>query len=138
MWIGRVYVNRAIQMRTMGVLIAYADLPGAGDLALDGQVGLLRIAKLEVLCDREHEGKNRQWETGRQIILIREQGIRSERIEALLIRQIAHVGQRVQHSLKNRRTVEVGRRVCSAADAGARDKPAGRRTAARTNQLHRS
>src|SRR5437762_974180 len=44
-------------MQTPGVLIADADLPGAGELPVDGQIALLCVAKLELFSDRQHEGQ---------------------------------------------------------------------------------
>src|SRR5438552_934555 len=116
--VGGIDVDWPVEMQAPGVLIADADLPRAGDLPLDGQVALLGVAELEIFRYRQNERKNGQRETRGQIILIGEQGIRKERIEALLVKQVAHVGQGIQGALENGGAVEIGRRVQPAAKAG--------------------
>ena len=64
------------------------------------KISLLRVPELEILRHRQHERQNRQRKSRRQIILVRKQGIRRKRIEPLLVRQISHARQRVQHALE--------------------------------------
>src|SRR6202030_2736225 len=105
--IGGVDVNRAMHVQAASVLIAEAEFPGAGDFAFDGEIGLLGVPVFEICGDGQREGKNWQREAGGQIVLVGEERTGSERIEALLIWEKEHVGERVQDALENRGAVEV-------------------------------
>src|SRR4029077_20862874 len=107
-----------MQMQAAGVLVAEAEFPGAGDFMFDGEIALLRVAILELGGNGQGERENGKRETRGQIILVGKKRTGSERIEALLTREIEHVGQRVQNALENRGTVEIGGRIESAAARG--------------------
>src|SRR5450755_791650 len=55
------------------------------EVALDGEVGLLRVGVDEVLALGIAEGLEAERETGREVVLIEEQGIGQEGIEALRV-----------------------------------------------------
>src|SRR5258708_36198606 len=75
------------------------------------QVGLLRAAILEIRVDRQCEWQDRQRKSLTQVSLVREDGIRIERIEALLIREVEHGRECVERALENRGPVQVHRGI---------------------------
>src|SRR2546422_3173459 len=128
-------VLRAVQVQSACPLVTEAEFPGARYFALDGEICLVRVAILEILrqgkCERE-DGKR---ESGGQVILIGKERTRSKRIEALLIGEVKHARERVQHALENGRAVEIGRGV-QAIRASRGDKTASGGRAARREQLY--
>src|SRR5262249_21350469 len=72
----------------------------------------------EIARDGQSERKNREREASRQVGLVGEERARGERIEALLICQIKHIGKRIEHALENGGAVKVGGRVEPTAASG--------------------
>src|SRR5882724_1452476 len=89
-------------MHAVCVVVPSADLPILCDFALDREVGLLRVTKLEILLHRYCKWQRRQRIPGAewrpysrssrkcQVALTGEERIGLEEIESLLLRQIAH------------------------------------------------
>ena len=123
--VGGIYVYGAIQMQAAGVLIADADFPGAGNFALNRQIALLGVREFEIFRDGKSEGQDRERESRGEIILVGEKRTGKERIETLLVRQISHVGESVQDTLENGRTVQIIGRI-EAVAAGRSDESARR------------
>src|SRR5207302_9730942 len=122
-------------MQSPSPLVTEAEFPGAGDFTLDGEISRVRVAGDEVLPQRKCERQNGQRESRAQVILIGKERTGRKRIEALLIGQIKHVWERVQHALENGRAIEVRRRVQAAA-ASCGDKRASGGGAAGREQLY--
>src|SRR5271156_590746 len=122
-------------MYSARVLITHADFPRAGDFPLNGQVGLIGIGILEIAGYGQGERQNRQRESCGQVVLVRKKRTWQEWIKALLIGLIPQAGQSIQHALENRGTVQIGRRIQTAA-AGRGNQTACRRRTARRKQLH--
>ncbi len=88
-------------MQSASPLVAQAEFPGAGNFPFDGEIGLLCVPILEIARDGQGERQDGQREAGRQIVLVGEERTGSEGIEALLIGEVEHIGQRVQHALED-------------------------------------
>src|SRR5260370_10223527 len=120
-------------MHAVRVVVPGAYLPILGDFALDREVGLLRVTKLEILLHRNRKRHDRQriagaeggpdgWsEWKSQVALTGEERIGLEEIESLLVSQIAHrcwnCGRAAgdipwQRTLKNVRGIESRKIEC--------------------------
>src|ERR1700724_2352294 len=107
-----------MQMQAAGVLIAEAEFPGAGDFAFDGEIALLRVTVFKIGGYGQSERKDGLREASGQIVLVGKKRARGERIEALLIGEIEHVGKSVEDALKNAGAIEIGGDVSSATAGG--------------------
>ena len=79
-----IYVLCVVQVQAASPLVAEAELPRGRELAFDGQICLLRVAVLEIPCDRKIERQNRERESRSKIILVGKERARGKWIEALL------------------------------------------------------
>src|ERR1700722_12236776 len=84
LWVGGIYVHWAIQSQAACVLIADADFPRAGDFAFDRKIALLGVGELEIFRDWKRERQDGKRKSRGKIILIGEERIGQQGIEALL------------------------------------------------------
>ena len=95
----------------MCIGIADAELIVVAELALDGEVGLLRVSVLEVAGDRQGKWQKGHGEAGtEEVLIVKERAVLG--VEALLVRQVNNAGdsRRIQDSLEDRSAVR-SRRV---------------------------
>src|SRR2546427_1056430 len=106
-----VNVSRPVQVQAVCIGIADAELIVVAELALDGEVGLLRVSVLEVAGDRQGKWQKGYREAGtEEVLIVKERAVLG--VEALLVRQVSNAGnaRRVQDSLEDRSAVR-SRRV---------------------------
>src|SRR2546422_8091080 len=86
-----VNVSRPVQVQAVCIGIADAELIVVAELALDGEVGLLRVGVLEVTGDRQSKWQKGHREAGsEEVLIVKERTILG--IEALLVRQVSNGG----------------------------------------------